>query len=105
MEESLDKKRVRKTKLEKLRETLGDGYDVMRAEFWAELADTKAVAVLRANMELGVGDQALKAAIEVLNRAIGKPRERHEFTGENGGPVKIEGFIFKNHEANDNAKP
>lgn len=64
-------------------------YDVLRAEFWQELADTKAVAVLRANMEMGVGTDALKAAIEVLNRAIGKTTEKHEVSGAGGGPIQI----------------
>ena len=82
------------SKLDKLQTLSKQDFDVARLEFWAELADTKAVAVLKANMELGVGDQPLKAAIEVLNRAIGKPTEHHELTGANGGPVKVEGFTF-----------
>lgn len=78
----------RKPNIEKLRESLKkEIYDVTRLEFWAKLADTEAVAVLKANMATRLGDPALKAALEVLNRALGKSKERHEVTGLNGQPL------------------
>lgn len=66
-----------------------EGYDVAKSEFWVKLANEKAVAVLIANMDMTFGDMAVKSALAVLDRALGRPKEKHEVTGEGGGPLKI----------------
>ena len=65
-----------------LKEAKKEVRDIATLEFWAELAKDEALPVLRANMALGIGDTALRAAIHVIDRALGRTKESVDITSK-----------------------
>ena len=72
---------------------IAEGYRIAKTEFWLELAESKAVIRLQEILgsDLGtVGGKVLLGAIkETLDRALGRPKETHEHTGKDGGPIEV----------------
>lgn len=54
----------------------------------------RSVAVLEAALESSDRTLALKAATYVLDQGMGRPPQRLEHTGENGGPMRSE-LVFR----------
>ena len=55
---------------------------------WKNLADRKAFPILSSLMDCSDNEHiVLKAVVEVMNRAYGKPTERTEVTGKDGEPL------------------
>jgi hypothetical protein len=60
-----------------------------RATIFTEADEDKAVETIRWVMEHGRPDLKLKAAQEVLDRNLGKPKQAVEHSGKDGGPVEV----------------
>jgi hypothetical protein len=54
------------------------------AEIWVDLAKDHAIPKLLELSQSKRDDVAVKACIEIINRALGKPREFHEIMGKGG---------------------
>lgn len=66
--------------------------DMAKAEYWAEAFKNMAVPFvfqLVQNQDAGKGER-LKAAELIINRFLGKPKERHEHSGPDGDAIKTE---------------
>lgn len=64
--------------------------EMAKAEFWAEAFRDMAVPFvfqLVQDQEAGKGER-LKAAELIINRFLGKPKERHELSGPDGEAIK-----------------
>ena len=71
----------RKLNIERLVSTAKEeGYKIAKAEFWVKLAEDYAVPRLLSILENGKDDVALRACQELLNRAMGKPKESIDHT-------------------------
>lgn len=69
----------RKPSIEKLK---AEVIDIAMAEFWIKLAREKAIPKLQALLECGKSETEMKAAKEILDRALGRPKESMEITGK-----------------------
>jgi hypothetical protein len=79
----------RRPSIEKLK---AKAYSIATAEFWADLAQDKGIQRLLAILNFETdkpNDTQLRAVQEVLNRALGKPKESHEFTCKDGGEILL----------------
>lgn len=66
--------------------------EMAKAEFWAEAFKNMAVPFvfqLVQDQDAGKGER-LKAAELIINRFLGKPKERHEHSGPDGDAIKTE---------------
>lgn len=66
--------------------------EMAKAEFWAEAFKDLAVPFvfqLVQDQDAGKGER-LKAAELIINRFLGKPKERHEHSGPDGEAIKTE---------------
>lgn len=66
--------------------------EMAKAEYWLQACQDIAVPFvfqLVQDQEAGKSDR-LKAAQEIINRALGKPKERHEHSGPDGEAIKTE---------------
>lgn len=66
--------------------------DMAKAEYWAEAFKNMAVPFvfqLVQDQDAGKGER-LKAAELIINRFLGKPKERHEHSGPDGDAIKTE---------------
>jgi len=66
--------------------------EMAKAEYWLKACQDIAVPFvfnLVQDESAGKSDR-LKAAQEIINRALGKPKERHEHSGPNGDAIKTE---------------
>lgn len=64
--------------------------DIAKAEYWMEACRDIAIPFifeLVEDQDAGKSDR-LKAAQEIINRALGKPKERHELSGPDGEAIK-----------------
>lgn len=66
-----------------------EGIDIGRAEFWMTLARDKAIPALEDMLCSTEDSVRFKAAKEVLDRALGKPKETHEISGKDGTPIVL----------------
>lgn len=102
-----------KTPMEKVRaQAKEEAFEIMKAEFWVRLAQEKALPRLVKILENPDDSVAFKAAKEILDRSLGKPKESIDHT-TNGKdlptPILPLGYVRSNngntedlsaHEAN-----
>jgi len=74
-----------KTPLEVLeKRAIDEGLKIGEAKFWMNLAENKAIPKLEQLLESSDDKAAFKAVKEVLDRALGKPKEIVEHSGKVG---------------------
>jgi hypothetical protein len=91
--------------------TLADNKVVRKLRDWTELAvdsqqllaqvqagfvtyvqedGTVVRAMIKDGMRAKIADTMMRAATEILDRALGKAKQSHEVTGRDGGPVEVD---------------
>ena len=66
--------------------------DATRAEYWAKLVTDHALPRLESILKAETkrpNDVQLRAIQETLNRFLGKPKDKHEFSGPDGNPIQL----------------
>jgi len=91
----------RKPSAEKLKE---EAYEIMKAEFWVRLAQEKALPRLVKILENPDDSVAFKAAKEILDRSLGKPKESIDHT-TNGKDLPMPILSAMREEKPDNVPP
>lgn len=98
----------RKPDLESARKAgIVEGYAIARTEFWLDLAQNKALPrlqeILDSPLDVIGGKTLMTAVVAVIDRALGKPKESHELTGKDGGPLQVLAIEYQkpNHESHD----
>lgn len=96
-----DRGQGRKPSAAKLRE---EAYEIMKAEFWVRLAQEKALPRLVKILENPDDSVAFKAAKEILDRSLGKPKESIDHT-TNGKDLPMPILSAMREEKPENVPP